>query len=135
MTTHELRGRVLRGEGWGRRLGYPTANLDLAYFRRHPVPAGVYAALTTVHGRRYRALAVVGVPFTWRPNRHKVEIHLLRFSGDLRGRRLTAVLVKKIRPIRTFKNVPTMLQQIVRDVLAANRILASHGQRPTTRRH
>lgn len=134
MKFHELRGRVIRGEGWGRKLGYPTANLDHDFFRRHPIPPGVYAAFVTVGKRRYRAIAIIGVPFTWRPKRTKLELHLLRFSGRLVGRIMKATLIRRIRPIKQFRNVPTMLKTITVDVVAANRILARHGQPKTTRR-
>lgn len=135
MTFYELRGRVIKGEGWGRKVGYPTANLDHRYFRRHPIPPGIYAAIVTLGKRRYRAIAIIGVPFTWQPKRTKLELHLLRFSGQLIGRLLRATLLRRIRPVKQFPNVPTMLKTIKADIVAANRILARHGQPKTARRH
>ncbi len=134
MRTYELRGRVIRGEGWGRKLGYPTANLDHDYFRFHPIPPGVYAAFVTVGKRHYRAIAIIGVPFTWQPKRTKLELHLLRFSGRLVGRMMHARLIRRIRLVKQFPNVPTMLKTIKADIVAANRSLSGHGQPKTTRR-
>lgn len=135
MKTYELRGRVIRGEGWGRKLGYPTANLDHAYFRRHPIPSGVYAAVVDLGRRRYRALAIIGVPFTWQPTRHKLELHLLRFSGNLVGRTIQSILIRRLRPIKKFPNVPAMLTTIKADITAANKIFVRHGQPKTTGRN
>ncbi|MBI3115074.1 MAG: riboflavin kinase [Candidatus Kerfeldbacteria bacterium] len=123
MSGRELRGRVVRGEGWGRKLGYPTANLDHRFFRRHPVPPGVYACWASVGRKRYRAIAVVGVPYTWRRHGFKVELHLLSFRRNLHGRLLTATVVQKLRPIKVFQNVPEMLRTIARDVAQTKRLL------------
>lgn len=135
MKVYELRGRVIRGEGWGRKIGYPTANLDHAYFRRHPIPSGVYAAFVDLGRRRYRALAIIGVPFTWQLSRRKLELYLLQFSGNLVGRSVQAILIRRLRPIQKFLNVQGMLSTIKTDIAAAKKILDRHGKQKTTGRN
>ncbi len=120
---YRLTGRVIRGEGWGRKIGYPTANLDLASFRRQPVPNGVYAGWVRIGRHDRRCLAIIGVPYTWRRRGFKVEIHVLDYAKSLVGKKLSAILIKKLRVIRAFRNVPAMLKQIDLDVRRSRRSL------------
>lgn len=120
---YRLTGRVIRGEGWGRKIGYPTANLNLASLRRQPVPKGVYAGWVRISRYDRRCLAIIGVPYAWRRRGFKVEIHVLDYSKSLVGKKLSAVLVKKLRVIRAFRNVPAMLKQIDLDVRRSRRFL------------
>lgn len=112
-----LRGRVIRGEGWGRTIGYPTVNLFPLHRRR--VRDGVYIALVGVGRKRYHGLAVIGV--RGRNGQPKVEAHLLDFRRNLYGRSITISLLKRIRLIRSFRTNSALLRAIERDVRQARR--------------
>lgn len=117
-----LHGTVIRGERYGRTLGYPTANLDHRYFRKNPQPKGVYAALAWVGRTRYDALGVVGVPGP-RHSDGKVEVHLLAFNGSLYGKKITALLVEKIRSLERYRNRALLVDRIRKDIVMARRII------------
>lgn len=110
----ELRGWVIRGDQQGRAIGYPTANLSRHYFRNHPVKAGVYVAEVIFGKRRQPAAAVIGVD-------NKLELHLLNWRGNLYGRYLCAILLKRLRSPRRFSSVTKLKQQIGRDVAAVQK--------------
>jgi len=116
MVKLELRGRVVKGGGWGRTLGYPTANIARHYFRYHPVPSGVYVGTAKLGRRCFLSLAIIGVS-------SKVEIHILDWRKNIYGRYLTMELIKKIRPLRSFDNQRTLRAQIKKDILAARRFM------------
>lgn len=114
-----LTGTVIRGDGRGRELGYPTANLDFAY--RPALPAlGIYAALAN----GLPAVASIGR----RPTFHEdgavvVEAHLLDWSGDLYDQTVRLELVARLRDEERFASVPELVAQMDRDVSAARTAL------------
>lgn len=118
-----VKGRVIRGEGIGKTTGYPTANLNRRYFKSHPVPKGVYAAIATVGNNRYQSLVIIGIPFVRGRRDFKIEVHLLNFKGSLRNRLLEAEIVKKLRPIKVYREKKDLLLQIKNDVKQAKKLL------------
>jgi riboflavin kinase/FMN adenylyltransferase len=115
-------GRVIRGDGFGRILGFPTANLDRRSYARLPrrTRLGVYAGYARVGQRAYRAACVVG-PLDSR-NLPKLEAYLLGCSGSLYGKRLAVSLVSYLRPYRKFASRHALVAQIRRDVAACRRL-------------
>ena len=114
-----LCAQVVRGEGLGRRLGFPTANLDAAGLALPPT--GVYAAHARLDEREYRAVLNLGCrPTLRRPTpRLQVEAHLLDFSGDLYDRELEIVWVAKLREEEKFGSRAALQAQIGQDIVAA----------------
>jgi riboflavin kinase / FMN adenylyltransferase len=120
-----LYGLVVRGDGRGKELGFPTANVDLEG-EIHP-PTGVYAVVAELRGRRYPAVANLGV----RPTFHSpgtssaagaapvLEVHVPGLSDDLYGERLELELVRRLRDERRFPSREALVAQIRADVAAA----------------
>lgn len=127
-------GEVVRGDELGRRLGFPTANLDL-HHELHP-PPGVYACLARRLGPggslevRSCHPAVCNIGFRptvagERPARPTVEVHLIGFQGDLYGEHLELEFVRALREERRFPDLAALGAQIGRDVAAARELLAA----------
>lgn len=114
-------GTVVHGDARGRTIGFPTANLDLHHELRPP--RGVYGCRTEVDGKRYFALMNIGVRPTFgggsewedRDRGDKVEVHLLGFTGDLYGKDLEVMFVKRLRGEQKFASVDQLKAQIERD--------------------
>ncbi|MEZ6061080.1 MAG: bifunctional riboflavin kinase/FAD synthetase [Planctomycetaceae bacterium] len=117
---HQLRGRVSRGAGRGRGLGFPTANLvDTEVL----LPAhGVYAAACRVDGVSYPAAVNIGPNPTFEDSAVKVECHIDGLTQDLYDRTLTVDLLTEIRALNTFATAEELTHQIRRDVDACRRI-------------
>ena len=118
-------GEVVRGDGRGRVLGFPTANLAVWPKRMLPA-AGVYACFAEIENTtRYPAVVNIGVrpTFEQQPVAPRVEAHLLDFGGDLYGRRLILYFVARLRPERRFPSPQALASQIARDIAAARRVL------------
>lgn len=112
-----IQGRVIRGDGYGRTIGFPTANLDRRdYVRRKlNLKFGVYAGTATLpSGKSYRAGIVIG-PRDLR-GLPKIEAHLIGFAGNLYGKRLVLEVGRFLRPFRKFKDVEVLKKQIKRDI-------------------
>jgi riboflavin kinase / FMN adenylyltransferase len=117
--TWSLAGTVVRGDGVGHKLGFPTANLDVAGLVLPP--NGVYAVHAEVDGRRYRSVLNIGLrPTLQRPEPHlTVEAHLIDFTGDLYGRELEVTFLEQLRPEKKFASLAELRDQIARDILDA----------------
>lgn len=121
---HRLHGTVQRGDGRGRQLGFPTANLG-AGANQAPA-AGVYAAWALVMGVRVPAAVNVGVlPTVGGGRPQSIEAHLLGWSGDCYGAPLDLDLVARLRPEQRFASLAVLREQIGRDVQEAGRLLLS----------
>src|SRR3989338_3944173 len=92
----KISGRVVRGDGYGRKLGFPTVNLDTNLELTEVKPLqGVYAGEAILENKSYRAGIVIG------PNK-KVEAHLIGYSGDAYGKEVTLELGKFLREYKKF---------------------------------
>jgi riboflavin kinase/FMN adenylyltransferase len=113
-----LEGEVVRGDGRGRDLGFPTANIvpdDRLVCPGH----GVYAAWA--HG--HQAAVNVGVRPTFETGRGLlVEAYLLDFDADLYGQTLRIAFVERLRGERRFDSVDKLVAQMHRDVEQARQI-------------
>jgi riboflavin kinase/FMN adenylyltransferase len=134
---HSLSGTVRAGQGRGRGLSAPTANL-------HDVPEvfpafGVYACLVDeIAGeatvaqttRLARGVINVGVRPTFGPSEPNAEVHLLDYQGDLYGRHLRVHLVERLRAEKQFQSPQDLIRQIASDVERARTRLASCAPQP-----
>lgn len=121
---HVLDGVVVAGEGRGRSIGVPTANV--AVTPRTQLPAnGVYAGHVELHGsaRRVPAVTNVGVRPTFGGERLTVEAHLLDFDGDLYGVPLAVELEHRLREERRFSDAKELVTQIRADIAQGRDLL------------
>lgn len=117
-------GRVTRGQGRGRTLGFPTANL-LPYGDKL-LPQGVFAAEVQYPGSRILpAVAHIGPRPTFAEAALVIELHILDFTGDLYGQTLQVALVKKLRDQCAFACPDELVGQIRKDINQARALFAS----------
>ena len=122
---YELEGEVVRGFERGRTIGVPTANLDCG---PQLVPAeGVYAGYAEVAGRRHAVALSIGSTPTFEQRRAQVEAHLVDFSGDLYGRRLSVFVVARVRDQRKFESVDALKSQLAEDIRTVRQIELAGG--------
>ena len=122
-----IRGRVVHGEQRGRRLGFPTANLDPALEGLLPAD-GVYAAWALVDGLRYGAAVSIGNNPTFEGvPAHQVEAHLLDAHLDLYDRVIELQLIEYIRPMNRFDGEDSLVVQLRADAERIRGILAAEA--------
>lgn len=107
----EVEGVVVRGDGRGRELGFPTANLDVPEGLL-VAPDGVYAGWS----RGRRAAVSIGTNPHFDGLEPRVEAHLLDFDGDLYGERLVVELWASLREQRRFESLEKLVAAIDDDV-------------------
>ncbi|MBP1155959.1 MULTISPECIES: bifunctional riboflavin kinase/FAD synthetase [unclassified Paenibacillus] len=113
---YKLEGTVVHGDGRGRTIGFPTANIEVT--DSYVIPArGVYAVLATVHGRKVGAVMNVGVKPTFDTGllQPVLEAHLFDFSETIYGETIEVELLAFIRHERKFDSVHELISQIGKD--------------------
>jgi riboflavin kinase/FMN adenylyltransferase len=111
-----LSGRVIKGQGRGKQIGFPTANLDREKSVILPTN-GVYLTKTKIHDMVYFSVTNVGGNPTFNSeNEIHVESHLLNFSRDIYGEVVTLYFYDKIREEKKFNTVNELINQIKLDV-------------------
>lgn len=119
-----LEGRVIRGDGRGKKIGFPTANLDAGSF---VCPAqGVYAACVRVASgkKNYPAAVNVGTrPSFGEKKTIRIEAHLLNFKADLYGKKIEIFFVKKLRSEKKFASADLLGKQIKKDIQKTRAVL------------
>lgn len=104
-------GKVKKGQGRGKDLGFPTANINL----HKKIPEGVYISSTKTGQRIFNSLTFIGIAKTFNENKYQAESYLLDFKGNLYGRYIGIQLVKKIRENLKFKSVKSLIQRMAID--------------------
>jgi riboflavin kinase/FMN adenylyltransferase len=113
---YTISGRVVRGDGIGRRLGFPTANVRMRHNR--PPLAGIFVVELLGLGEAPRpGVASLGVrPTVTDSGRAVLEVHLLDFAGDLYGRHVSVRFLLKLRDEEKYPGLDALTAAIARDV-------------------
>ena len=117
-----LDGTVVEGRKRGQTIGFPTANM--ATENELIPPHGVYATTMTIDGIVHGGLTNIGVRPTFNETEPTIETHLLRYSGDLYGRRVRLSFVQRLRDERRFDNVDALRAQIEADRRRADHLFS-----------
>ena len=119
-----LRGLVFRGDGRGRTIGVPTANLQCSP-RKFP-RTGVYATRTLWQGKEFSSITNIGVNPTFKGDASdlplKIETHIFDFDADLYGHEIEVRFLGFIREEKKFSGVQDLLAQMQSDFAVAKKI-------------
>lgn len=117
-------GTVHSGEHIGTQIGFPTANI-VADDPLKLIPAnGVYATrVRMADGTTWKSMLNIGTRPTFGGNNTTIEAHLLDYSGNLYGQRLSVAFVERLRPERKFRNAAELVSQLKRDAEDVKKLL------------
>ncbi|MCF0104322.1 MAG: hypothetical protein HUJ51_02925 [Eggerthellaceae bacterium] len=109
-------GNLIHGNGAGREVGMPTANIEIPQNKIYP-PFGVYASVIHVARKNYLAATNVGLrPSHDDDRKPTMECFILDFDQDIYGEKILVELKKFIRPVIKFKNLQEVKTQVDKDV-------------------
>lgn len=124
-------GKVVHGDGRGRHIGIPTANV--AFWSKQLLPIkGVYAAWAVVAGKEHPAVLSIGKrpTFYTNPAEQTLEVHILDFHQDLYGKILQVKFVEHLRPENQYASAAELTEQIHKDIALTREILTHAPQTP-----
>ncbi|HSM61341.1 MAG TPA: bifunctional riboflavin kinase/FMN adenylyltransferase, partial [Longimicrobiales bacterium] len=125
---YSLRGVVVRGDGRGRDLGFPTANLMVPNTDKLVPPAGIYAVRGALRsGTRPGALHLGPRP-TFSGSPPTIELHLMDFDGDLYGEEVRVDFIEYLREVKPFSSAAALVEQMKEDVASARAALDRGGE-------
>jgi riboflavin kinase/FMN adenylyltransferase len=121
---YSLRGPVIHGDGRGRRINVPTANISYSHEKLIPA-TGIYACWAYIEGDRFQAAVNVGYNPTFTPDKEtpNVEAHIIDFNRDLYGQVIKLDFVARLRAELKFTSVDALIEQIWKDVADTRALL------------
>ncbi len=120
---YSLIGTVVRGDQVGRTLGYPTANINIA-FPHKLIPAfGVYLVEVIVEDKKYFGALNIGVRPTLNNKKPQIEVYIFEFDQEIYGKKVEILFIKKIRNEQKFSSLEELKNQIQLDVLIMKNII------------
>ncbi|MFC2074680.1 bifunctional riboflavin kinase/FAD synthetase [Bdellovibrionota bacterium] len=130
---HELHGTVTYGDQRGAELGFPTANVETTD-ELIPKP-GVYITETEFEEVRHHSLTNIGLRPTFDTPSEKpvIETHLLDFSGDIYGEKVTLYFLKRIRDEQPFETVDELKEQISADIARGKEFFGKNEKNSSNR--
>lgn len=123
---YTVEGGVVDGVQEGRKMGFPTANIEPSYALKLIPAPGVYAVKVRVEGTDewLSGMMNIGTRPTFGENKLSLEVHILHFSGNLYGRTLAVSFVKRLRAERRFSSPLALRNQLIRDEQAVEELFA-----------
>jgi riboflavin kinase / FMN adenylyltransferase len=118
-----LEGVVIKGEGRGKKIGFPTANIQVSSDLIVP-HKGVYVTRTLYKGMVYKSVTNIGNNPTFKDTSHiHIETNLFDFDSDIYGEFLDIQFLEKIRDEKKFTTVNDLIEQIRTDIIFARNFL------------
>lgn len=123
---YNINGQVVHGDGRGKLIGIPTANLEVSPDRTIP-KSGVYVSRARVGERIWNSVTNIGTrpTFDSNPAKPQVETHLIDFNSEIYGNQVSLSFVTRLRNEQRFESVSHLVAQINEDIQHAKQILSS----------
>lgn len=119
---YSISGRVIQGQGIGRQIGYPTANINAG---NQMLPSdGIYAIRAIVNNQMFDGVLSMGIRPTFKDNLFQIEAHLFNFIDCIYGQTIEILFIEKIRDEQAFSSIAELRVQIECDIAKAKEILA-----------
>ena len=110
-----LSGIVIKGEGRGKKLGFPTANIQVPIDKCIP-QNGVYKGYCLIKNETYKAMIYIGTKPTFSSRKRNIEVFIKDFDDNIYGERLSTFIEKKLRNEKKFDSSSELSQQIKNDI-------------------
>ena len=123
---YEFSGEVVHGNGIGKTIGTPTANIQLNSNEKIIPLDGVYAVICQIKDTDFKGIMNIGYkPTVDKGQVRTIEIHLFNYEKDIYGVNLTSKVIERIRDEVKFSSLDALKSQILKDNVKANKILKS----------
>ena len=119
---YSIKGKVIKGERNGKKIGFPTANIKINSFEQLIPPNGVYSVTLEVDNKKYNSICNIGYCPTIKENcmDTTIEVHIINQNLQLYGKNVTINFVDFIRTENKFDSKEDLVKQIKKDILNVN---------------
>lgn len=124
-----LHGRVVEGKRLGRKIGFPTANIEASDIHKLIPGYGVYAVEVFVEGVEHQGMLNIGTRPTFNQNadNRSIEVNIFDFDRDIYKKEITLVFADKIREEKKFSGMESLVEQLKKDKITALKILSANS--------
>lgn len=121
-----LHGTVVSGKQLGRKLGFPTANIETSDKHKIIPGYGVFAVKVFINGKHLKGMLNIGTRPTFNKNadNRSIEVNIFDFSEDIYGKEIILNFVDKIRDEQKFDGIEMLVEQLKKDRVSALKIFA-----------
>jgi riboflavin kinase / FMN adenylyltransferase len=123
---YNITGQVVHGDGRGKKIGLPTANISVWKGKLLP-KNGVFAAFANMGGSKYPTVISIGVRPTFydQPKVQTIEAHILNFSDQIYNKHITIEFISRLRDEIKYESVEDLMKQVRKDIINTKEILKS----------
>jgi len=111
-----LTGKVVPGDGRGKSIGYPTANIQPLSTRKIAPGRGVYLVGAELRGRQYFGMMNIGLrPTVSNGMDEKLEVHIFDLKEEIYGEKITIMFLRRLRDEQKFSSIQDLMGQLAKD--------------------
>jgi riboflavin kinase/FMN adenylyltransferase len=110
-----LTGKIVKGDGLGKKINYPTANIFIEETYKIIPKDGVYLVETIIEDKLFNGMMNIGHRPTIGTNVKSIEVHLFNFNEDIYGKVISIKMISKIRDEKKFSSLEALKEQLVKD--------------------
>ena len=110
-----LTGKVVKGDGLGKQIDYPTANIKIEENYKIIPKDGVYYIKTTIDNKLYNGMMNIGHRPTIGSKEKSIEVNLFNFNRDIYDKIISINVIKKIRDEKKFSSIEALKAQLAKD--------------------
>jgi|TARA_B110000263_G_scaffold163193_1_gene142060 riboflavin kinase/FMN adenylyltransferase len=118
-----LHGKVIKGDGIGSKINYPTANIDIEESKKLIPKDGVYAVIIEIKKIKYLGMLNVGYRPTVNGKDKRFEVHIFDFNSNIYNQKVKIEFVEKIREEKKFENLKELKNQLEKDKIQSIKII------------
>tara|TARA_A100000164_G_scaffold381520_1_gene433564 strand:+ start:681 stop:1607 length:927 start_codon:yes stop_codon:yes gene_type:complete len=111
----KLTGKIIKGDGLGKKINYPTANIFVKEKYKIIPKDGVYFIRTLIKNKSYNGMMNIGHRPTIGSNDKSIEVHLFNFNQDIYNKEISIDIILKIRDEKKFSSIEALKQQLKKD--------------------
>tara|TARA_Y100000739_G_scaffold98487_1_gene84527 strand:- start:321 stop:1241 length:921 start_codon:yes stop_codon:yes gene_type:complete len=112
---YSINGKVVRGNGIGRKINFPTANIQINEPKKLLPKNGVYAVKVILNKKTYLGMLNIGYKPTIENKKKTIEVNIFKFSKDIYNNKISIDFIKRIRNEKKFKNLNELKKQLIID--------------------
>ena len=112
---YSINGKIIKGNGIGRKINFPTANIEIDEPKKLLPKSGVYAVEVILNRKIYLGMLNIGYNPTIKNEKKSIEVNIFEFSEDIYNNKISINFIRRIRNEKKFKNLNELKKQLIKD--------------------